>query len=144
MSSEQNKTIVQRVDVEAFSAWGDLSVLDELVATDVVNHTAPPHMQHGRESLRQLAQIWRAAFPDLRVTVDQTLAEGDLVVVAWTGSGTHLGDLFGIPPTGKRGVMSGIEFNRIQDGRIVERWGNNDQLGLFVQLGLAPAPAASH
>lgn len=142
MSNQQYKTIVRRVDTEAFSASGDLSVLDEFVAADVVNHTAPLNMQHGRENLRQLAQLWRAAFPDLQVTVDDVLADGDLVVVAWTGGGTHLGDLFGIPPTGKRGVMSGIEFNRVQDGRIVERWGNNDQLGLFVQLGLAPAPAS--
>lgn len=140
MSNQQNKTIVRRVDTEAFSAGGDLSVLDEFVAADVVNHTAPPDMQHGRENLRQLAQLWRAAFPDLKVTIDDVVAEGDLVAVAWTGGGTHLGDLFGIPPTGKHAVMSGIEFNRMQDGRIVERWGNNDQLGLFVQLGLAPAP----
>jgi predicted ester cyclase len=141
MSNQQYKTIARRVDEEAFSAQGDLSVVDEFVSADVVNHTAPPHMQHGRENLKQLAHLWRTAFPDLTITVDDILAEGDLVAVAWTGSGTHLGDLFGIPPTGKRGVMSGIEFNRIQDGRIVERWGNNDQLGLFVQLGLAPAPA---
>jgi steroid delta-isomerase-like uncharacterized protein len=143
MSNQQNKTIVRRVDIEAFSANGDLSVLDEFVAADVVNHTAPPEMQHGRENLRQLAQLWRAAFPDLRVTVDDILADDDLVVVAWTGGGTHLGSLFGIPPTGKRAAMSGIEFNRMRDGRVVERWGNNDQLGLFVQLGLAPAPSGN-
>jgi predicted ester cyclase len=142
MSNQQYKTIVRRVDEEAFSARGDLSVVDEFVSENLVNHTAPPHMQQGRENLKQLAQLWRSAFPDLVVTVDDIVTEGDLVAVAWTGGGTHLGDLFGIPPTGKRGIMSGIEFNRIQDGQIVERWGNNDQLGLFVQLGLAPAPKA--
>lgn len=140
MSNQQYKTIVRRVNEEAFSADGDLSVIDEFVAADLVDHTAPPHLQHGNQSLKELAQIWRRAFPDLKVTVQDILAEDDLVVIAWSGGGTHLGDLMGIPPTGKQGFMSGITFNRMQDGRIVERWGNNDQAGLFVQLGLMPAP----
>ncbi len=140
MSNQQYKTIVRCVNEEAFSAGGDLSVIDEFVATDLVDHTAPPHLQHGNQSLKQLALIWRQAFPDLEITVHDILAEGDLVVIAWSGGGTHLGDLMGIPPTGQKGIMSGITFNRMQDGRIVERWGNNDQAGLFVQLGLMPAP----
>jgi predicted ester cyclase len=143
MLIEQSKTIVRRVNEEAFSADGDLSVIDEFVAPDLVDHTAPPHLQHGSESLKQLALIWRQAFPDLKVTVHELVAEGDLVVIAWSGGGTHLGELMGIPPTGKQGYMTGITFNRMQDGRIVERWGNNDQAGLFVQLGLMPAPAAA-
>lgn len=142
MSNEQYKTIVRRVNEEAFSADGDLSVVDEFVAAELVDHTAPPHLQHGNESLKQLALIWREAFPDLKVKVHDMVAEGDMVVIAWSGGGTHLGDLMGIPPTGKTGYMSGITFNRMQDGRIVERWGNNGQAGLFVQLGLMPAPAA--
>jgi steroid delta-isomerase-like uncharacterized protein len=140
MSNQQYKTIAQRVDEEVFSAGGDLSVIDEFIAEDFVNHTAPPHLQHGRESLKKLAGLWRTAFPDLKVTINDVLAEGEVVAVAWTGAGTHLGDLMGIPPTGKRGIMSGVEFNKFQDGRIVERWGNNDQLGLFTQLGLVPTP----
>jgi predicted ester cyclase len=143
MSTEQAKSIVRRVQIAAFSADGELSVIDEFVAADLINHTAPPHLQSGNQSLKQLAQLWRAAFPDLKVTVDDLLAEGDLVVSAWTGRGTHLGDLMGIPPTGKQATMVGITIDRVQDGRIVERWGDNDQLGLFIQLGLAPAPAAA-
>jgi predicted ester cyclase len=143
MSSQQYKTIVRRVNEEAFSADGDLSVIDEFVAADLVDHTAPPALQHGNQSLKQLALIWRQAFPDLKVTVQDILAEGDLVVIAWSGGGTHLGELMGIPPTGKQGFMSGITFNRMQDGRIIERWGNNDQAGLFVQLGLIPAPVTN-
>lgn len=142
MSNQQYKTIVRRVNEEAFNAEGDLSIIDEFVAVDLVDHTAPPHLQHGSESLKQLALIWRQAFPDLKVTVHDIVAEGDLVVIAWSGGGTHLGDLMGIPPTGKTGFMSGITFNRMHEGRIIERWGNNDQVGLFVQLGLMPAPAA--
>lgn len=139
MSYAQYKMIVRRVNEQAFSADGDLSVIDEFVAPDLVDHTAPPHLQHGNQSLKQLAQIWRTAFPDLKVTVHDILAQDDLVVIAWSGGGTHLGNLMGIPPTGKQGVMSGITFNRMHDGRIVERWGNNDQVGLFMQLGLIPA-----
>lgn len=142
MASQQYKAIVRRVNEEAFSAGGVLSVIDEFVAADLVDHTAPPHLQHGSQSLKQLAQLWRAAFPNLKATVHDILAEGDLVVIAWSGGGTHLGDLMGIPPTGKQGFMTGITFNRMQDGRIIERWGNNDQLGLFTQLGLVPAPVA--
>lgn len=141
MASESYKTIVRRVNEEAFSADGDLSVIDEFVAVDLVDHTAPPHLQQGNQSLKQLALLWRQAFPDLKVTVHDILAEDDLVVIAWSGGGTHLGDLMGIPPTGKVGFMTGITFNRMQDGRIAERWGNNDQAGLFIQLGLMPAPA---
>lgn len=141
MSNQQYKTIVRRVNEEAFSADGDLSVIDEFVAADLVDHTAPPQLQHGNQSLKQLAQIWRQAFPDLKVTVHDIVAEDDLVVIAWSGGGTHLGELMGIPPTGRTGFMSGITFNRMQDGRITERWGNNDQAGLFMQLGLMPAPS---
>ncbi|GAB4128305.1 MAG: ester cyclase [Roseiflexaceae bacterium] len=140
MSSQQYKTIVRRVNEEAFSADGDLSVIDEFVDPDLIDHTAPPALQHGHQSLKQLAQIWRVAFPDLKVTIHEVMADGDLVVIAWSGGGTHLGDLMGIPPTGRSGVMSGLTFNRMHDGRIVERWGNSDQVGLFMQLGLIPAP----
>ena len=143
MLQEHYKTIVSRVNEEAFSADGDLSVIDEFVAADLVDHTAPPDLQHGNQSLKQLALIWRKAFADLKVTVHEIVAEGDLVVIAWSGGGTHTGELMGIPPTGKTGYMTGITFNRMQDGRIVERWGNNDQAGLFVQLGLIPAPATN-
>lgn len=143
MSSQQYKTIVRRVNEQAFSADGDLSVIDEFVAADLIDHTAPPHLQHGNQSLKELALIWRRAFPDLKVTVHDIVAEGDLVVIAWSGGGTHLGELMGIPPTHKTGYMSGITFNRMEDGRIAERWGNNDQVGLFAQLGLLPAPAAA-
>lgn len=143
MLQEHYKTIVRRVNEEAYSADGDLSVIDEFVAADLVDHTAPPELQHGNQSLKQLALIWRKAFADLKVTVHEIVAEGDLVVIAWSGGGTHSGELMGIPPTGKTGYMTGITFNRMQDGRIVERWGNNDQAGLFVQLGLIPAPATN-
>ena len=143
MLQEHYKTIVRRVNEEAFSADGDLSVIDEFVAADLVDHTAPPDLQHVNQSLKQLALIWRKAFADLKVTVHEIVAEGDLVVIAWSGGGTHTGELMGIPPTGKTGYMTGITFNRMQDGRIVERWGNNDQAGLFVQLGLIPAPATN-
>jgi predicted ester cyclase len=143
MSVEQYKMIVQRVNEEAFSAQGDLSVVDEFVAVDLVDHTAPDHLQHGRESLKELANIWRKAIPDLQITTLDLICEGDLAVIAWTGTGTHLGDLMGIPPTGKSATMAGITFNRMEGGRIVERWGNNDQLGFFIQLGLAPAPGGN-
>jgi predicted ester cyclase len=141
MSNQQYKTIVRRLNEALFSAGGDLSVIDEFVAADLVDHSAPPQMQHGSENLRRQALAWRAAFPDLTLTVDELVAEGDVVVVAWRGSGTHLGDLMGIAPTGVKGYMDGISFHRLQDGLIVERWGNSDQAGLFVQLGLIPAPA---
>jgi predicted ester cyclase len=142
MTTEQHKAIVRRLYEEAFNHTGDLSVADEFIAPDFVDRTAPPGLPPGREGFKLLVGGWRHAFPDIRLTIDAIVAEGDQVVVAWTGTGTHRGELMGIPPTGNSGSLMGITFNRMAGGQVVERWGNSDDLGLLQKLGVIPGPPA--
>jgi predicted ester cyclase len=92
--------------------------------------------------MRAFAHEFRTGFPDFRDTVDLQLAEGDLVATRATSSGTHTGPFQGIAPTGKRLSWTGIVIDRVQDGRIVESWGNWDMMGLLQQLGAVPARPA--
>ena len=134
--SEQNKAVARGV----FEAWerGDLDALDDLVAPDATDHDAyNPFREEGLEGLKKLIQMYRAAFPDTRFTIEEQVAEGDLVATRWTASGTHQGELMGNPPTGRSVSVSGMSIDRIQDGKVVESWGNWDTLGMFQQLGLA-------
>ena len=122
-----------------FGAWADrrVDVLDEVVSEDAVIHYGDT-ADMGREGLKQLAAAFFAAFPDGELTLDEIVEDGDRVAVVWTYAGTHEGDLFGIPPTGKRFRASGMNMERVQDGRIVEHWSVFDQMTAFRQLGLIP------
>lgn len=139
MTSITSAAIVRRMHEQVFNASGDLDVIDEFVAEDYVDNTAPPEFRTGRESFRALAEHWRGAFPDISLVVDAVVAEGDLVALAWHGTGTHLGELMGIAATGRPGSISGISISKVADGRVVERWGNSDDLGLLRRLGVVPA-----
>jgi predicted ester cyclase len=85
--------------------------------------------------------MYQMAFPDVRMTVEDGFAEGDKVVVRWTGRGAHTGELMGIPPTGKQVTVTGIDVYRVAGGKLVERWGEFDQMGMMQQLGVVPLPA---
>jgi steroid delta-isomerase-like uncharacterized protein len=138
--SEQNKAIVRRYG-EDFWGKGDLDAADELFADELVDHSpAVPDLAPGPAGQRQALAAYREAFPDLRVTNEDVLAEGDKVVLRWTARGTHQGDLMGIPPTGRLVTLKGIDILRIENGKIVERWAEYDNLGLLQQLGIVPAP----
>jgi predicted ester cyclase len=82
------------------------------------------------------------AFPDLQITVEDMVAEGDKVAVRWRLRATHQGEFMGIPPTGNQVTMTGIDINRLEGGRLVERWGNEDMLGLLQQLGVMGTSAS--
>jgi steroid delta-isomerase-like uncharacterized protein len=138
MSTEENKTLARRL-FEIFGT-GDLALADELIAADVIDHQALPGMPPGREGFKQFVSIFHAAFPDLHVTVEDLIAEGDKVVGRTTMRGTHQGEFMGIPPTGKQCTISGIDIIRFANGQVVEHWGNSDDLGLMQQLGVIPAP----
>jgi steroid delta-isomerase-like uncharacterized protein len=105
-----------------------------------ISHSSPPGAAPGREGVKQYVTLFRTAFPDLRATVDDVIAEGDRVVTRWTSRGTHQGELMGIPASGKRVTFSGITINRVSGGKVVEDRTNFDQLGLMQQLGAIPAP----
>ncbi len=139
--SEENKAVSRRVVEEVFTR-GNLDGLDEIVDPNFVNHDpASPEEVRGPEGLKQFVQLYRSAFPDLEVTIEDQVAEGDEVASRWSARGTHQGELFGIPPTGRETRVTGITIDRIQGGKIVESYNNWDTLGLLQQLGAVPAPA---
>ena len=141
MAGTDLKALVRR-ELEELFGRGNLDVADEIVATDYVGHDpALPEPIRGPEGLKQMVGGYRAAFPDLEVTVEQQIAEGDLVVTRWKARGTHRGELMGIAPTGRQATITGISIERVVDGKIVEDWTNWDTLGMMQQLGAIPEPA---
>ena len=142
MSTEENKAIVRRVNDEVWSE-GQLDVIDELFADDfVATIVGAPEQIRGPQGFREFVVMYRTAFPDLRITVDEQFAEGETVVTRWTATGTHEGELMGIPATGKQATTAGININRVSDGKLVEGWGLFDQLGLLQQIGAVPVPTS--
>lgn len=132
-----NKQLVEAFIQELFSA-GDLGAVDRYLDPELINHDPPfPGAPEGREGMRQAAAMFRQALPDWHSEVEQLIAEGDIVVERFTASGTHRGDLMGVPPTGKVVVLRGMQMFRIEHDKIVERWGRLDEIGLMRQLGLA-------
>jgi steroid delta-isomerase-like uncharacterized protein len=138
---EENKAISRRVVEEVFNK-GRLAAADELVAPDFIGHDpALPQPLRGPDGLRAQAEGYRSAFPDMRITIEDEIAEGDRVVTRWMARGTHEAELFGIPATGKQATVTGITIDRIVGGRIVETWNNWDTFGLLQQLGAIPEMA---
>ena len=143
MSTEANKSIVRRY-VEEVQNQGNLTALDELTAPAYVNHSAPPGVPPNREGIKQLAAMFRQAFPDGRMTIEDMVAEADRVATRKTFRGTHLGDLMGIPPTGKTVAIGLIDFARLADGKVVETWHAGDDLGLLQQIGALQPPTSAN
>ena len=141
MLSETNKTVARRFFEEVFSN-GKLNVLDEIIAKDHVNNGPGnlPGSPAGPEGTKQLVTVYRNAFPDLRFTIDEQIAEGDKVVTRWTAYGTQHGEMAGIPATGKSATVTGIVVDRFVNGKIAESWGIFDQFGMMQQLGVIPTP----
>ena len=138
-----NKQLVEEF-ITALFTDGDLTAVDRYLDPDFINHDPPlPGAPDGREGMRQAAELFRQAFPDWRSDVQQMIAEGDLLVEHFIAHGTHRGSVMGESPTGHDVVLRGVNIFRITDGKIVERWGRLDDLGLLQQLGLAPGPVAT-
>jgi len=136
--SETNKTVVRRLFEEVWNK-GNLPVTDELFAPNYVHHdSSTPDVGRGPESEKKRATLYRTAFPDLRLTIEDIIAEGETVMARWSCRGTHKGDLSGIAPTGKQFTISGISIARIANGKMAEGWVNWDTLGLMEQLGVVP------
>lgn len=139
--SEQNKAVLRRIVEEVFNQ-GKLGTADELGA-GYIEHSPIPGQGPGIEGFKQMVQMFRGAFPDLRVTLEDLIAEGDRVVGRMTTSGTHKGQFMGLAPTGKRFTVSEIHILRIANGKVLEHWGVSDDLGMMQQLGAVPAGALS-
>ena len=133
-STEDNKAIVRRYRQELWNE-GNLNVVDEIFP----ERFAFDGQEMSAESFKQLVTMWRTAFPDMRYTLENIIAEEDKVVDHWTARGTHRGRLFGIAPTGKYFENMGINIHHIVDGKIVEIWEVGDALGLLQQLGIVPS-----
>ena len=137
--SEQNKALVRRFFDQVFNNARP-EVIDELIADDYVDHAAPPGQAPGAAGARQIYEMFRTAFPDLRVDLHDLLAEDDRVVVRATFIGTSQGTLMGAAPTGKPVQIPTMVILRVRDGRLVERWEQMDMLGLMLQLGIVTQP----
>ncbi len=136
--SKQNKDIARRV-YEEVANTGNLALLDQLMAANIVYH-GPGMEIKGVQGAKEMINGYRTAFPDLRMTVEDQVAEGDKVVTRWSARGTHRGDLQGIAPTGKKVTVTGINIDRIAGGKIAEEWEIFDLMGMMQQLGVIPAP----
>lgn len=144
MSIEHNKAVSRRWYLELFNE-GRLEVADEITTDDYTNHNpyAPPGgFGIGPQASKNVVALYRGAFPDIRFTVEDQVAEGDSVVTRWTVRGTNLGSLNGMPPTGKYAVVRGISIERYVDGKMAESNVSFDMLGLLQQIGVIPMPGA--
>lgn len=118
---------------------GDFSVVDEQFADDYVGHVPlQPEDAQGPEGFKAMARTYLTAFPDVEASIDDLIVEGDTVAVRYTWNGTHQGEVMGLGPTGRTVEGSGMAFLRFEDGKRVEDWIMEDNLGLMEQLGVFP------
>ncbi len=138
---EQNKALADRFHTDIF-VQGNLDVADEILSSDFVAHApVPPEFTEGPEGIKKWSTALRTGFPDdLWIEHYQIIAEGDLVMVRFAGGGTHTGELMGVPPSGNSVTVTGIDLFRIEGGKIVEMWQEQDVLGMLQQIGALPAP----
>jgi len=134
MSIEENKNIVRRYQ-DIYNS-NNLDALSEVVAVDMLTPKIMPDMPPGLEGAKQVHQKTLIGMPDWHTAIDDLIAEGDKVVARITMTGTHTGDFYGIPATGKRVEFTGMYIARIENGKIVEHWGEEDSYDLLLQLGL--------
>ena len=137
---DDNKTIVRRVFTEIINR-GNLGLADTLVAPGYVYHGSGGLEVRGPEGFKQVVTMYRSAFPDLNMTIDDIVEEGDKVVTRWTGRGTHKGNLAGLPPTGRTATVTGILITRLSNGKLVEDHESFDEIGMLRQLGVTTIPA---
>lgn len=134
MSNEHNKAIVRQF-VEAAQTYHDLTVVDTMMSPDFVDHSVPSGLPPGREGVKMQFAMFYNALPDLHAIIHEQIAEGDKVMTRKSLRGTHQGDLFGVPPTGKTLSIEVIDILRVCEGKITDHWNLVDQLGLMRQLG---------
>jgi predicted ester cyclase len=139
MSAEENKAVIRRLFEEVYNDH-NMDVLDELVAEDVVNHSAVAEHQRGIEGFKHVMGWGSALSPDARYELLDIIAEGDMVACRVRVGGTMQGELFGVAPTGKRFSAEHVHWHRVADGKLVERWAVRDDLGTLIQLGIVDPP----
>lgn len=137
MSAEKNKAIIRRL-VRA-EEIGDWATVDELTAPNYVYHNpANPRVRTHEEHKQKVLIALRTGFPDLKITIEDIIAEGNKVVIRFSFSGTHKGEYAGIPPTNKRIEATAINIFRLADGKVAEQWVESNALGMLLQMGVVP------
>lgn len=137
MSREENIAAQERFAEGVVS--GNLDVIDEVMAPDVVDHDPAPLQGPGPEGFKEFFSTLRNAFPDMNIEPEHMTATDDDVAIAYTLTGTHEGEFLGVEPTGRTISVRGVQIARFnEDARIVERWGSSDELGILQQIGAAP------
>jgi steroid delta-isomerase-like uncharacterized protein len=134
-SVQKNKNFITTY-TEEFWNKRDFSVFDNYYSDEFIVHFADG--DQNREQYKKLCEAYFSAYPDLQITTDLLVSEGDKITKVWTANCTHQGDFMGIPATQNKIVVKGIEVFRIVDGKIVELWASMDNLGMMQQLGVIP------
>jgi steroid delta-isomerase-like uncharacterized protein len=138
MSAEENKEVVRRF----WGVWEEddfIELIDELLAPDYINHSpGAPDQPAGPEGVKAIVSMFRSGMPDLRVKILDMIAEGDKVATRYMVEGTHEGELFGVPPTGRRVSIESMTVERVSGGKIIEHRRITDTLDMMQQLGVVP------
>lgn len=138
MSREANVAAQQSL-ADGINA-GDIDAAVQSFAEDAVDHDPAPGQGPGREGFRTFFTTLSSAFPDAHIEAAHLVADDDPVAIAYTLTGTHKGEFLGVPPTGNRIEARGVQIGRFSNGKIVERWGSTDELGIMQQIGATPKP----
>ena len=139
MTTETQK-MIDRIPLEVLNN-NKFELVDEIYATNYVEHTPQPGVAPTREGFKQFAVALKKAFPDLRYTIEDVIDSGDKIVHRLTASGTMKADFAGMPATNKHATWTEIHIGKVVNGRLTEHWGLVDQLGMLVQLGVIQSPA---
>jgi len=131
--------MLERIPLEVLNK-SDFALIDEIYATDFVEHTPQPGVPPTREGFKQTAIALKKAFPDLYYTVEDTIESGDRLVHRLSASGTMTGEFMGIPASGRKVTISGIDVHRLRDGKMAEHWHVVEELQMLQQLGVIPMP----
>jgi steroid delta-isomerase-like uncharacterized protein len=139
-SAQDNKQVVRRLIEEGWNQ-GKTEVVSELLANNCRFHDEVfPHLTSGADNLRRHIESCRIGFPDLKFSIDDTIAERDEVVVHWTARGTHKGQFLGMPATNKKAAVTGTSIYRLDGSKIAESWANWNLMSMMEQLGISSAP----
>ena len=140
----RNETLCRRSIEDIFNK-GKFESADEIFAKNYTDHDpyTPKEFGRGPECARKVAKMYRTAFPDLKVTIEELFSDGDDVVMRWTAEGTHKGELKGVKPSNKKVRITGINIDRVSEGHIVDSWSSWDALGMMQQIGALPKTATA-
>lgn len=140
MSAEENKALVGSIIEECLNKGNFEFAMGRFTFDYAIHLPTPQVMPSGPGIFKHMISMWRAAFPDWHMTIEQMVAEGEFVANRFTTTGTHLGELMGIEPTGKQMVVKGQELHRVVNGQVADTWVCDDLPSILVQLAVLPRP----